>query len=30
MTVIDHVRDEVLRQFGIALEPEIRIIRSGL
>jgi UDP-N-acetylmuramate dehydrogenase len=30
MTVIDHVQNEVLRQFGIALEPEVKIIRSGL
>lgn len=30
MTVIDHVREEVLRQFGITLEPEIKIIRSNI
>ncbi len=28
MSVIDHVRETVLKQFGIALEPEVKIIRS--
>jgi UDP-N-acetylmuramate dehydrogenase len=27
MTVIDHVRETVLKQSGIELEPEIKIIR---
>jgi UDP-N-acetylmuramate dehydrogenase len=30
MKVIDHVREEVLRQFGIILEPEVKIIRSSI
>ena len=29
MAVLDHVREEVLRQFGVALEPEIKIIRRA-
>lgn len=30
MAVIDHVKTKVMSQFGIALEPEVKIIRSGL
>lgn len=29
MAVMDHVREEVLRQFGVELEPEIKILRSA-
>jgi UDP-N-acetylmuramate dehydrogenase len=30
MAVMDHVRDEVERQFGVTLEPEVKIIRDSL
>ncbi len=29
MAVIDHVRETVLKQFGIELEPEVKIIRQS-
>jgi UDP-N-acetylmuramate dehydrogenase len=29
MAVMEHVREEVLRQFGTELEPEVKIIRSN-
>jgi UDP-N-acetylmuramate dehydrogenase len=29
MAVMDHVRGEVLRQFGIELEPEVKIVRRS-
>ncbi|SHH93674.1 UDP-N-acetylmuramate dehydrogenase [Sporobacter termitidis DSM 10068] len=29
LAVMDHVREEVLRRFGTALEPEVKIIRSA-
>lgn len=28
MNIIDHIRETVMRQFGIELEPEVKIIRS--
>lgn len=30
MDIIDHIRETVMRQFGIELEPEVKIIRSRL
>jgi UDP-N-acetylmuramate dehydrogenase len=29
MAVMDHVREEVFRQFGVELEPEVKIIRGS-
>lgn len=29
MAVMEHIREVILKQFGIVLEPEVKIIRSG-